>query len=150
MGRPIELISPAGASHSRGGGLPARGSSVIVLETKALNGKASQQRVAEGAAGGDRVEGARAVDDRVGELEAAEGDRAHAQCAGTAASRAASTTGPVDADPQVAALADGHDAAVAGAEAAGHPRLERELGAARRASAHSARTASSIAGGPQA
>ena len=32
---------PAGHSHSRGGGLPWRGSSVIVLETKAANGNRS-------------------------------------------------------------------------------------------------------------
>jgi hypothetical protein len=41
FGRPIELISPDGVSHSRGGGLPARGSSVIVLETNASKGKFS-------------------------------------------------------------------------------------------------------------
>ena len=42
FGSPIELISPAGVSQSRGGGLPWRGSSVIVLETKASNGKRSR------------------------------------------------------------------------------------------------------------
>ena len=47
LGRPIELISPAGASHSRGGGLPARGSSVIVLETNAANGNPRSSAVAE-------------------------------------------------------------------------------------------------------
>ena len=41
LGRPIELIMPAGVSHSRCGGLPARGSNVIVLETKAAKGKSS-------------------------------------------------------------------------------------------------------------
>ena len=41
MGRPIELISPAGASHSRGGGFPWRGATVTVLETKAAKGKRS-------------------------------------------------------------------------------------------------------------
>jgi hypothetical protein len=41
FGRPIELISPAGVSYRRGGGLPARGCSVIVFETNALNGKRS-------------------------------------------------------------------------------------------------------------
>ena len=35
FGSPIELISPAGVSQSRGGGLPSRGASVIVFETKA-------------------------------------------------------------------------------------------------------------------
>jgi hypothetical protein len=33
LGRPIELIRPAGVSHSRGGGLPARGAAVIVFDT---------------------------------------------------------------------------------------------------------------------
>ena len=33
LGRPIELIIPAPSSHSRGGGLPARGASVTVLVT---------------------------------------------------------------------------------------------------------------------
>ena len=46
LGRPIELISPAGVSHRRGGGLPPRGASVIVLETKAANGKLLAERVA--------------------------------------------------------------------------------------------------------
>ena len=41
FGRPIELIIPAGVSKSRGGGFPARGSGVIVFETKAENGKSS-------------------------------------------------------------------------------------------------------------
>jgi hypothetical protein len=41
LGRPIELSIPAGVSKSRGGGLPARGPSVIVLETNRLNGNAS-------------------------------------------------------------------------------------------------------------
>ena len=38
FGRPIELIIPAGVSKIRGGGFPARGSGVIVFETKAENG----------------------------------------------------------------------------------------------------------------
>src|SRR3954471_7561481 len=41
FGSPIELISPDGVSHKRGGGLPARGSSVIVFDTNASNGKFS-------------------------------------------------------------------------------------------------------------
>jgi hypothetical protein len=41
LGSPIELIIPAGVSHSRGGGLPARGASVMVFDTNALNGKSS-------------------------------------------------------------------------------------------------------------
>ena len=55
---------------------------------------------------------------------------------------------PVDADAQVAAAAARHDAAVAGAEAAGHAGLERELRGRARLRAQSARTPSSIAGGP--
>ena len=43
FGRPIELIIPAGVSQSRGGGLPARGSGVIVFETNAENGKSSSE-----------------------------------------------------------------------------------------------------------
>src|SRR5438270_59582 len=35
----MELISPAPTSQRRGGGLPSRGTSVTVLETKAANGK---------------------------------------------------------------------------------------------------------------
>jgi hypothetical protein len=35
------LIIPAGVSNRRGGGLPSRGASVIVLETNAPNGKRS-------------------------------------------------------------------------------------------------------------
>ena len=42
FGSPIELISPAGVSHRRGGGLPPRGASVIVLETNAANGSSSR------------------------------------------------------------------------------------------------------------
>ena len=38
FGSPIELIIPAGVSQRRGGGLPARGSGVIVFETKAEKG----------------------------------------------------------------------------------------------------------------
>ena len=34
-------FSPDGVSNSRGGGLPARSSGVIVFETKAENGKSS-------------------------------------------------------------------------------------------------------------
>ena len=55
----------------------------------------------------------------------------------------------VDADPQIAAVARGHDAAVAGAEAARHAGLQRELCGNSRA-AHSALTPSSIGAGPHA
>ena len=41
FGSPIELIIPPASSHSRGGGLPCRGSSVTVFETNAANGKCS-------------------------------------------------------------------------------------------------------------
>ena len=41
FGSPIELIIPAGVSQIRCGSLPALGSGVIVLETKAENGKSS-------------------------------------------------------------------------------------------------------------
>ena len=44
FGSPIELISPEGVSQRRGGGLPARGSGVIVFETKAENGNSSSSR----------------------------------------------------------------------------------------------------------
>ena len=44
FGSPIELISPEGVSQRRGGGLPARGSGVIVFETKAENGNSSSNR----------------------------------------------------------------------------------------------------------
>ena len=59
FGSPIELIIPAGVSQIRCGALPARGSGVIVFETKAREGKSSSSCVAEDPAGGDRVEGAR-------------------------------------------------------------------------------------------
>ena len=41
FGSPIELIIPAGVSQIRCGALPARGSGVIVFETKAEKGKSS-------------------------------------------------------------------------------------------------------------
>ncbi len=44
FGNPIELISPAADSHSRGGGLPSRGARVIVFETYAENGNSSNSR----------------------------------------------------------------------------------------------------------
>ena len=43
LGRPIELIIPAGVSQIRCGSLPTRGSGVIVLETKAEKGKSSMR-----------------------------------------------------------------------------------------------------------
>ena len=41
LGRPIELIIPAGVSQIRCGSFPTRGSGVIVFETKAEKGKSS-------------------------------------------------------------------------------------------------------------
>ena len=50
FGNPIELIIPAGVSQIRCGSLPALGSSVIVFDTKAENGKSLEQGVAVDAA----------------------------------------------------------------------------------------------------
>ena len=44
FGSPIELMSPSGDSHSRGGGFPCRGSRVMVFETNASKGKLSGSR----------------------------------------------------------------------------------------------------------
>ena len=41
FGSPIELSIPLGVSQIRRGALPARGSGVIVFETKALKGKSA-------------------------------------------------------------------------------------------------------------
>ena len=116
---------PAPSSHSRGGGLPWRGASVTVLETKAANGNPVEQRVAERAPGGDRVERARAVHDRVRELDAAEGSIMREARSVSSVGRV--EHGPVDAQAHVA-VAGRDDAAEAGAEAARHAGLERELG----------------------
>ena len=89
FGSPIELIIPAGVSQIRRGSLPARGSGVIVFETKAEKGKSSSRASPKTRAGGDRVEGAGGVDHRVGELDAAE-----AQAWATSATWSPRTTGP--------------------------------------------------------
>ena len=102
MGSPIELISPACASHSRGGGLPSRGSSVIVLETKALNGNASSSASPNARRA--------AIASKVPEpltTGCVEGDAAEVdQCAGTRSRRCGVEHGAVDADAHVAAVAD--------------------------------------------
>ena len=74
LGSPIELISPAGVSQSRGGGLPWRGSSGDRLRDEGVEGEPLEQGVAEGAPGRDRVEGAGAVQDRAAQRDAAELD----------------------------------------------------------------------------
>ena len=103
--------------------MPSRGASVTVLETKAANGKSLEQRVAERAPGRDRVERPRGVDDRVRRA------RSRRSCMhATVLERSARLEHrAVDAQPDVA-VARRHDAAEAGAEAARHPGLERELG----------------------
>ena len=121
LGSPIELIMPAPSSHRRGGGLPCARRERDRLGDERGEREAREQRVAEHAPGGDRVERARGVDDRVRELEAEAPHQA------TSARSAAGEHGAVDAQPHVAA-ARRHDAAEAGAEAAGHAGLERELG----------------------
>ena len=148
FGSPIELIIPAGVSQIRCGSLPARGSGVIVFETKAEKGKSLEQRVAEDPPGGDRVEGARGVDHRVRQLDPAElrhgparppadlgsprerpGRRRRGACSRR---RGLGTAQPKQA-PKPQAIGD----SIASSQAT--PR-----------SAQSARTASSIGGGPQA
>ena len=133
FGRPIELISPAGVSHRRGGGLPPRGASVIVFETKAEKGKRRADLVPEGPQRRDRVEGAGAVQDRMFELDAG---KVHPQVHGarsrdpgvqcqSSASSAALTTGPSTHSRRNPC--GSHDAAEAGAEAARHACLQGEL-----------------------
>ena len=51
MGRPIELSIPPGVSQIRRGALPARGSGVIVFETKAAKGKLARFAKTAGARG---------------------------------------------------------------------------------------------------
>ena len=80
--------------------LPARGASVIVLETKALNGKPSSSASpnARRAAIASNVPEPLMI--ACSSSMPAEVD----QCAGTSASSAAAKHRPVDADPRVAAL----------------------------------------------
>ena len=63
---------PPASSHSRGGGLPCARLERDGLGDEGGEREAREQGVAERAARGDRVEGARGVDDRVGELDAEE------------------------------------------------------------------------------
>src|SRR3954451_3682811 len=115
---------PPASSHRRGGGLPWRGSRVTVLETNAAKGKRSSsaspntrraaiasnvpEPLTTGCASSmpqNSITGGRSSD--------------RLQLRGV-------EHGPVDAQPHVARPGR-HDAAEAGAEAAGHPGLEREL-----------------------
>ena len=149
LGSPMELISPAGVSHRRGGGLPPRGASVIVLETKAANGKLVPGGRPEGAERRDRVQGPGAVQDGMREAQPRELDL---EARGPSWRRRLSLPAlleiggrdhrAVDAEPPVAVARADH-ASEAGAEAACHRRLQRELAGTDR-SAQIRRTASSI------
>ena len=146
LGRPIELSIPPGVSQIRRGALPARGSGVIVFETKAAKGKSLKQRVAEDLAGGDRVVGPGGVDAPGGP---ARSRRAQAYAWLTSSIPVAAQDRAVDAEPQEAA-------ARASAPRSRSRRRSRRPSATRAparpatpCSAQSARTASSIAGGPQ-
>ena len=72
LGRPIELIIPLGVSNRRGGGLPARGSGVIVFETNAENGNRSSSASPNARCAAIASNVPRAVQHRVLELEAAD------------------------------------------------------------------------------
>ena len=96
MGSPIELIIPAGVSHSRGGGLPSRGSTVIVFDTKAWKGKRSSSASPKAR----RAAMASKVPEplRIGPAQLHAAELHGAQCPAPAnsavSSRAASSTGP--------------------------------------------------------
>ena len=75
FGSPIELIIPAGVSMILGGGLPARGSGVIVFETNIENGKSSSSASPNARRAAIDVEGARPVQHRMLEIEPGELDR---------------------------------------------------------------------------
>ena len=124
MGSPIELIIPAASSHSRGGGLPARGSSVTVLVTKAANGKRSSSASPNARRGGDHVERPGGVDDRV---RRAGCRTARQRGPGTALQRRRVEHRPVDAQAHVARRGSAPTQPKQRAEAARHARLEREL-----------------------
>ena len=117
---------PPASSHSRGGGLPCARLERDGLGDEGGEREAREQRVAERAPRGDRVERAGRVDDRVRELRIPQ----EASVTPTRTLRRLQRGvehRPVDAQPHVAG-ARRHDAAEAGAEPARHPRLERELG----------------------
>ena len=138
LGSPIELISPAEASHSRGGGLPSRGAQRDRLRHVGGEREALEQRSPNTRRRRDRVEAARAVDHRM----AQRAGRRTRSCEQRRVEH-----GPVDAGPPVP-VDRRHHAAVAGAEPARHRRLHRELGRARRGAGARSSTAASIAGGP--
>ena len=69
LGRPIELIIPAGVSQIRGGALPAAGLRGDRLRDEGGEREVLEQRVAEGPPRGDRVEGAGGVDHRMRQLD---------------------------------------------------------------------------------
>src|SRR4051794_32412546 len=134
FGRPIELISPAGVSHRRGGGLPWRGASVIVLLTKASNGNSSSTASPKAR----RAAMASKVPEplRMGPFRWIPQRSIEPSGAITSVSRSRNEGclelgrvehGAVDTEALVAVLRR-HDAAEAGAVAARHPGLERELG----------------------
>src|SRR5215213_2770573 len=121
FGRPIELIIPAGVSQIRWGSLPARGSGVIVFETKAEKGKSSSSSSPKTwrAATTSKVPEA-LITGWASSMPQKSGMR-HLRDGVAADDR------PVDAEPHVAAARLRHRAAEAGAEAAGHRRLHRQL-----------------------
>ena len=128
FGSPIELIIPAGVSHSRGGGLPCRGSSVIVFDTNASNGKRSSSASPKAR----RAAIASKVPDpfRTGPRSATPQSSMAAISGRPREQRGLEALrvehGPVQAEPHVA-VRGRHHAPEAGAEAARHSRLEREL-----------------------
>ena len=116
-----------------GGGLPEPRRRVALarlegdrLRDEGVEREPLEQGVAEGAPGGDGVEGAGAVEDR-----AARGGRRRARSLRPGRTARLQAVGvqhrAVHAEAQVA-VGGGHDASEAGPEPARHPRLERELG----------------------
>ena len=71
---PDRVDHPGRRLPERGGGLPARGSGVIVFETKALKGKRSSSASPKARRAAIASKVPRAVDDRVGEAQPAEVD----------------------------------------------------------------------------
>ena len=128
---------PPASSHSRGGGLPCARLERDGLGDEGGEREAREQRVAERAARGDRVEGAGGVDDRVGELEAAEvpglptaACRRRGVSSGHGHATAPARRRRAPGRRRTAARSRsrvGDHAAEARAEPARHARLEREL-----------------------
>ena len=140
FGRPIELIIPAGVSHNRGGGLPCRGSRVIVFDTNASNGKRSSRA----SPNARRAAMASKVPEpfRTGPRSATPQSSMPLMSGRPREQRGLEVIrvqhGPVQAEAHVAVLG-GHHTSETGTEAARHARLERELGrhaALRAESAH--------------